>query len=136
MKTDDIYISKLLARIQFLERKIEEFKEYDKKRSEYYKESMVKPGQLESFVDEVCDTNQLASKLKAYKETIKIHKKRAYLDKIAKLSEIEVISTYDKMFYESKIENLQKDIKTLRKNNETLILQRCKLRSKELQLDS
>lgn len=131
MQTDEIYISKLLARINNLEKKIEEFKEYDKKRSEYYKESMVKLGQLESFVEEVCETNNLASKLKVYKDTIKVYNKRIFLDKIAQLSDLEVVSTYDKMFYESKIENLQRDIKILRKNNESLILELCKLRSKE-----
>ena len=76
MQTDEIYISKLLARINNLEKKIEEFKEYDKKRSEYYQESMVKLGQLESFVEEVCETNNLASKLKVYKDTIKVYNKR------------------------------------------------------------
>lgn len=131
MQTDEIYISKLLARINNLEKKIEEFKEYDKKRSEYYKESMVKLGQLESFVEEVCETNNLASKLKVYKDTIKVYNKRIFLDKIAQLSDLEVVSTYDKIFYESKIENLQRDIKILRKNNESLILELCKLRSKE-----
>ncbi len=131
MQTDEIYISKLLARINNLEKKIEEFKEYDKKRSEYYQESMVKLGQLESFVEEVCETNNLASKLKVYKDTIKVYNKRIFLDKIAQLSDLEVVSTYDKMFYESKIENLQRDIKILRKNNESLILELCKLRSKE-----
>ena len=131
MQTDEIYISKLLARINNLEKKIEEFKEYDKKRSEYYQESMVKLGQLESFVEEVCETNNLASKLKVYKDKIKVYNKRIFLDKIAQLSDLEVVSTYDKMFYESKIENLQRDIKILRKNNESLILELCKLRSKE-----
>ena len=131
MQTDEIYISKLLARINNLEKKIEEFKEYDKKRSEYYKESMVKLGQLESFVEEVCETNNLASKLKVYKDKIKVYNKRIFLDKIAQLSDLEVVSTYDKMFYESKIENMQRDIKILRKNNESLILELCKLRSKE-----
>ena len=131
MQTDEIYISKLLARVNNLEKKIEEFKEYDKKRSEYYKESMVKLGQLESFVEEVCETNNLASKLKVYKDKIKVYNKRIFLDKIAQLSDLEVVSTYDKMFYESKIENMQRDIKILRKNNESLILELCKLRSKE-----
>ena len=131
MQTDEIYISKLLARINNLEKKIEEFKEYDKKRSEYYKESMVKLGQLQSFVEEVCETNNLASKLKVYKDKIKVYNKRIFLDKIAQLSDLEVVSTYDKMFYESKIENLQRDIKILRKNNESLILELYKLRSKE-----
>ena len=57
--TADATIHKLQRRVAQLERKIEEFKEYDKKRQEYYKDALIRLGQMESFVEEMLSDNKL-----------------------------------------------------------------------------
>ena len=60
LNPDDIEKNKLLERIKHLENTITQFKEYDKQRVAYYKDAMIKLGELESFVDEIMEKDKLA----------------------------------------------------------------------------
>ena len=118
--TADATIHKLQRRVAQLERKIEEFKEYDKKRQEYYKDALIRLGQMESFVEEMLSDNKF-KKLKAYKEEAVIHAKHRYLDRIARLTDIEIVSTYDKETSEKTILILRAEVNKLRRDNSELI---------------
>lgn len=119
--TADATIHKLQRRVAQLERKIEEFKEYDKKRQEYYKDALIRLGQMESFVEEEMLSDNKLKKLKAYKEEAVIHAKHRYLDRIARLTDIEIVSTYDKETSEKTILSLRTEVNKLRRDNSELI---------------
>lgn len=129
MKNEEVSIAALKAKIIALEKTIAQFKEYDKQRTEYYKDALVRLGQLEAFADEVCETNELALKLKRYKEIVRIQNRRKYLNKIERMSEIEVVSTYDKMRNDAKIQRLKAKIKAYQEANRVLVSKLCQLQN-------
>jgi DNA repair exonuclease SbcCD ATPase subunit len=119
--SDDIEKKKLLERIKHLENTITQFKEYDKQRVAYYKDAMIKLGELESFVDEIMEKDKLAQKLARQKEQLRILQDRVILDKIARLSDIEVVSSYEKITTEKKIKEIKTKYKQLKSNFDTLL---------------
>lgn len=121
LNPDDIEKNKLLERIKHLENTITQFKEYDKQRVEYYKDAMIKLGELESFVDEIMEKDKLAQKLARQKEQLRILQDRVILDKIARLSDIEVVSSYEKITTEKKIKEIKTKYKQLKNNFDTLL---------------
>ena len=121
LNPDDIEKNKLLERIKHLENTITQFKEYDKQRVAYYKDAMIKLGQLESFVDELMAKDKLAQKLARQKEQLRILQDRVILDKIARLSDIEVVSSYEKITTEKKIKEIKTKYKQLKSNFDTLL---------------
>ncbi len=129
MKNEEVSIAALKAKIIALEKTIAQFKEYDKQRTEYYKDALVRLGQLEAFADEVCETNELALKLKRYKEIVRIQDRRKYLNKIERMSEIEVVSTYDKVRNDAKIQRLKAKIKAYQEANRVLVIKLCQLQN-------
>lgn len=129
MKNEEVSIAALKAKIIALEKTIAQFKEYDKQRTEYYKDALVRLGQLEAFADEVCETNELALKLKRYKEIVRIQDRRKYLNKIERMSEIEVVSTYDKVRNDAKIQRLKAKIKAYQEANRVLVSKLCQLQN-------
>ena len=133
MKNEEVSIAALKARIIALEKTIAQFKEYDKQRTEYYKDALVRLGQLEAFADEVCETNELALKLKRYKEIIRIQDQRQYLNKIAQMSDLEVVNTYDKEINAGRIKELKAKLKILRETNSDLIYKLCQIQNQDPQ---
>ena len=121
LNPDDIEKNKLLERIKHLENTITQFKEYDKQRVAYYKDAMIKLGELESFVDEIMEKDKLAQKLARQKEQLRILQDRVILDKIARLSDIEVVSSYEKITTEKKIKEIKTKYKQLKSNFDTLL---------------
>ena len=121
LNPDDIEKNKLLERIKHLENTITQFKEYDKQRVAYYKDDMIKLGELESFVDEIMEKDKLAQKLARQKEQLRILQDRVILDKIARLSDIEVVSSYEKITTEKKIKEIKTKYKQLKSNFDTLL---------------
>ena len=121
LNPDDIEKNKLLERIKHLENTIRQFKEYDKQRVAYYKDAMIKLGQLESLVDELMEKDKLAQKLARQKEQLRILQDRVILDKIARLSDIEVVSSYEKITTEKKIKEIKTKYKQLKSNFDTLL---------------
>jgi chromosome segregation ATPase len=119
--SDDIEKKKLLERIKHLENTITQFKEYDKQRVAYYRDAMIKLGELESFVDEIMEKDKLAQKLARQKEQLRILQDRVILDKIARLSDIEVVSSYEKITTEKKIKEIKTKYKQLKSNFDTLL---------------
>ena len=53
-----------------LKAEIEAFKKYDEKRKAYYKDALIRLGELESLIDEVDPEKKLRDKLKAQRKTI------------------------------------------------------------------
>lgn len=121
LNPDDIEKTKLLERIKHLENTITQFKEYDKQRVAYYKDAMIKLGELESFVDDLMEKDKLAQKLARQKEQLRILQDRVILDKIARLSDIEVVSSYEKITTEKKIKEIKTKYKQLKSNFDTLL---------------
>ena len=54
-----------------LRRTIEAFKAYDKKRKEYYSKSMIRLGELESYIMEIDKSGSIENRIKSLKGTIK-----------------------------------------------------------------
>ena len=53
-----------------LKSKIEAFKKYDEERKAYYRDSLIKLGELESLIDESDPEFKLRSKIQSQKQTI------------------------------------------------------------------
>lgn len=114
-------IPKLQAKIAQLEKTIESFKEYDKKRTEYYKDAIIRLGQLEAYVEEISSEDKKVQLLQKYKEQIIQYNKKCFLDKICRMSDIEIVSTYDSITAQQREAQLKSTIETLRANHQDLI---------------
>lgn len=64
-------IDKKDTTIAKLRRTIEAFKAYDKKRKEYYSKSMIRLGELESYITEIDESGSIENRIKSLKGTIK-----------------------------------------------------------------
>ena len=73
---DEVEIYKLRKKVSKLEKIIQDFKEYDLKRKEYYKDLEMKVGQLESYIEEIEDTSKILELNKKYKEQLTILNKK------------------------------------------------------------
>lgn len=62
--SQELEILKLKARIEYLQKQIKAFKQYDKKRKEYYKNAMLELGELQSFKFEFEDSHPMIKELK------------------------------------------------------------------------
>ena len=113
-------IARLQARIYQLESTIEAFKKYDKKRKEYYKNAIIKLGQLEAFVEEISSEDEKVTKLKIYKEQLSLYNKKSFLDKISRLSDIEIVATYDSTYAKQREKQLKATVDSLRASNRDL----------------
>ena len=109
-----VYVGKLKSKIQSLEHKINNFKEYDAQRKVYYSKSMQRLGELESWIDETDPEFKLRSKIQSQKQTI------ANLSAIIRASKLEVPEDFDLAKAKVKILELQKEIETLTKQNTNL----------------
>ena len=109
-----VYVGKLKSKIQSLEHKINNFKEYDAQRKVYYSKSMQRLGELESWIDETDPEFKLRSKIQSQKQTI------ANLSAVIRASKLEVPEDFDLAKAKVKILELQKEVETLTKQNANL----------------
>ena len=107
MQSNTISVRSLKKKIETLENTIENFKRYDQNRKEYYKDAMIRLGQLESFMEEIEEKDKLVLKLKRYKEIIGIYERKQFLSKIENLTDEEIVSTYNKVAYEEELKSLR-----------------------------
>ena len=109
-----VYVGKLKSKIQSLEHKISNFKEYDAQRKVYYSKSMQRLGELESWIDETDPEFKLRSKIQSQKQTI------ANLSAVIRASKLKVPEDFDLAKAKVKILELQKEVETLTKQNTNL----------------
>lgn len=109
-----VYVGKLKSKIQSLEHKISNFKEYDANRKVYYSKSMQRLGELESWIDETDPEFKLRGKIQSQKQTI------TNLNALIKASKLEVPEDFDLAKAKVKILELQKEVETLTKQNTNL----------------
>lgn len=62
--SQELEILKLKARIEYLQKQIKAFKQYDEERKEYYKNAMLELGELQSFKFEFEDSHPIIKELK------------------------------------------------------------------------
>jgi hypothetical protein len=117
-----IEIYKLKKKISKLEKTIQDFKEYDAKRKEYYKDLEIKVGQLESYIEEIEDTSKILELNKKYREQLSILNKKVYLNKIAELSDGEITILFTNNTLREQLKDRDSEIKRLREANQQLIL--------------
>lgn len=109
-----VYVGRLKSKIQSLEHKIDNFKEYDANRKVYYSKAMRRLGELESWIDESDPEFKLRSKIQSQKQTI------TNLNALIKASKLEVPEDFDLAKAKVKILELQKEVKSLTKQNTSL----------------
>ena len=99
-----VYVGRLKSKIQSLEHKISNFKEYDAQRKVYYSKSMQRLGELESWIDETDPEFKLRSKIQSQKQTI------ANLNAVIRASKLEVPEDFDLAKAKVKILEFQKEV--------------------------
>ena len=109
-----VYVGKLKSKIQSLEHKINNFKEYDAQRKVYYSKSMQRLGELESWIDESDPEFKLRSKIQSQKQTI------TNLSAVIRASKLKVPEDFDLAKAKVKILELQKEVETSTKQNANL----------------
>ena len=128
--------NKLQSKLLECQRKIEKFKAYDEERTTYYKKSIQKLGELESYVAELEDTikgleeGTLVEKL--IKENTEKKKIISALNKKLQATELtpeEIEKVEDVASYKLQIRNLAAKIKKLEKDKLDLFQQLFKLRN-------
>ena len=119
---NEIEIYKLKKKISKLEKTIQDFKKYDAKRKEYYKDLEIKVGQLESYIEEIEDTSKILELNKKYREQLSILNKKVYLNKIAELSDGEITILFTNNILREQLKDRDSEIKRLREANQQLIL--------------
>ena len=92
-----------------LKAEIEAFKKYDEKRKAYYKDALIRLGELESLIDEVDPEKKLRDKLKAQRKTI------AQLQLVIQAQKIEIPEDLNLVKALVEIDNLRKQLAKARK---------------------
>ena len=92
-----------------LKAEIEAFKKYDEKRKAYYKDALIRLGELESLIDEVDPEGKLRDKLKAQRKTI------AQLQLVIEAQKIEIPEDLNLVKALVEIDNLRKQLTKARK---------------------
>lgn len=113
-----VYIGRLKSKINTLENTIAEFKKYDKKRKEYYKDLAIRVGELESELAEYKDledpTGKLQNKIKMQRNTIRS------LQAILNIKNEEFPEDMDLISAKNEIKSLREKIEVLTKTNNHL----------------
>lgn len=115
----DHKIAELTLKVEKLTKAIQSFKQYDRKRTKYYRDAMIRLGMLESEYAE--DSNGLRKKLQNYKKEISNLQKKVVLSKIAELTDIELNKNYNKQQYLAEIRALKTEVANLKKLRDELI---------------
>lgn len=113
-----VYIGRLKSKINALENTIAEFKKYDKKRKDYYKDLAIRVGELESELAEYKDledpTGKLQNKIKMQRNTIRS------LQAILNIRNEEFPEDMDLISAKNEIKSLKEKVETLTKTNSHL----------------
>lgn len=113
-----VYIGRLKSKINTLEKTIAEFKKYDKKRKEYYKDLAIRVGELESELAEYKDledpTGKLQNKIKMQRNTIRS------LQAILNIKNEEFPEDMDLISAKNEIKSLREKVEVLTKTNNHL----------------
>jgi len=113
-----VYIGRLKSKINTLENTIAEFKKYDKKRKDYYKDLAIRVGELESELAEYKDledpTGKLQNKIKMQRNTIRS------LQAILNIRNEEFPEDMDLISAKNEIKSLKEKVETLTKTNSHL----------------
>ena len=128
----DLVIAKLRLKISRLEEAIKDFKAYDKERKEYYSGLMVKVGQLESYIQELengPELKHLKTLNNNYKKQLDILNKRVFLDKIARMTNEEVNSTFTEVNLRELLKKKTQECTKLRKAKSELLAELYKYKS-------
>lgn len=114
----EVYIGRLKSKISSLENIISEFKKYDQKRKDYYKDLAVRVGELGSELAEYQDledpTGRLQAKIKAQRNTIRS------LQAILNIKDEEFPEDMDLVSAKNEIKKLKGQVETLTKTNSHL----------------
>lgn len=113
-----VYIGRLKSKINALENTIAEFKKYDKKRKEYYKDLAIRVGELESELAEYKDledpTGKLQNKIKMQRNTIRS------LQAILNIKNEEFPEDMNLISAKNEIKSLREKVEVLTKTNNHL----------------
>lgn len=108
-------------KIAKLRKAIKDFQEYDAERKLYYSEALQKLGELQSYVEELEDTDKCTRKLKELESQNKgLNKKIAELKAIILCNDIKIPSDLDKCLLIKENFDLKEANKALMKNNSKL----------------
>lgn len=128
----DLVIAKLKLKIERLEKAINDFKEYDKNRKEYYRNLEVEVGQLKSYIQELEEGTAITNLKRLnedYKGQLGILSKKVFLDKIARMSDEEVSSAFNVVNMRELFREKTKECTKLRKAKSELLAELCKYKS-------
>lgn len=114
--------SKLITKINKLQNTIKAFKKYDKDRKEYYKDAMIRLGQLESELDEADPKGTYKKKIHNLRNLVNILQNKLKIKDIKELEDVNLLDTLAKVkMYQDRNEKLEGTVNRLRKENRELI---------------
>lgn len=117
--------SKLITKINKLQNTIKAFKKYDKDRKEYYKDAMIRLGQLESELDEADPKGTYKKKIHNLRNLVNILQNKLKIKDVKELENVNLLDALAKVkMYKDRNEKLEGTVNRLRKENRELI---CKL---------
>lgn len=117
--------SKLITKINKLQNTIKAFKKYDKDRKKYYKDAMIRLGQLESELDEADPKGIYKKKIHNLRNLVNILQNKLKIKDIKELEDVNLLDALAKVkMYQDRNEKLEGTVNRLRKENRELI---CKL---------
>jgi predicted nucleic acid-binding Zn-ribbon protein len=114
----DLKIAKLSLKIDKLEKTIEAFKEYDKKRTLELKESLIRLGELESEQDEKDykdKTSGLKKEIKKYKKQISVLSAKLHIQKVIEMGDEEALTLVNNKLRDEELVRLRNECGKLRK---------------------
>ena len=114
--------SKLITKINKLQNTIKAFKKYDKDRKEYYKDAMIRLGQLESELDEADPKGTYKKKIHNLRNLVNILQNKLKIKDIKELEDVNLLDALAKVkMYQDRNEKLEGTVNRLRKENRELI---------------
>lgn len=119
----DLKIAKLSLKIDKLEKTIEAFKDYDKKRTLELKESLIRLGELESEQDEKDDkykVSDLKREIKQYKKQIAALSAKLHIQKVIEMGNEEALILVNNKLRNEELIKLRNENGKLRKDYRTI----------------
>lgn len=114
--------SKLIIKINKLQNTIKAFKKYDKDRKEYYKDAMIRLGQLESELDEADPKGTYKKKIHNLRNLVNILQNKLKIKDVKELENVNLLDALAKVkMYQDRNEKLEGTVNRLRKENRELI---------------
>lgn len=131
MLNEDLFTAEdlktLQSRIVKLEKIVADFRKYDEERKQYYKDIVVKAGQLEAYLHELEDADEKVKLISRLKKQIVVLNAKRYLSRIEELSDEETIRMFNVEGTRHQNKELQKENKALRERNNKLVYEKMKL---------